>query len=968
MSRTTHESNPSVLEYFANVYRQGKSIAYSSALSASLFSSLTFLEASKQLERAARNLKISDAESETVLCDLERKLKLLMKEKVTLTSLQSLELLLSTSRQLEAVTNELEAFTDGEERSLKYTSEVSSESLRNKLNDKYKDVASFLYRVAVLSSHWSLEELLQFSRKLESVTGDVEMLAHKIADPSFESEQKLQILYLGELLSFASNAVLQKLVQLQGELASKISAKYENSGLKLLLLTTAQRNVSKLAEASKFVQHVTEELELSAHVLADQHFKPDTEPCLNSTVAHGQEFLYNRTIASLLGLVSYLHGASKQLENVTTSLDKQISLNKRVQKPDIASLKQAAVQYVLDEYKTLDSSVRRKIGSASHEGIEKVSHAFTELQKFAGELKPRALDLKETPIAAFVSAESNRTRGFTKEMAYSLALNATNLLLNTSKRLEMVTEEIGLFTEEIYGSQSEKKNRSKLLHACSRARKVLNETAEVVTKKALVPPTLWTVLLAHNILQRLEKVTTTTEAAAAKMREPGFEREIFEQTLHRLSNIKKTSYQKALLTCLSAVANLEAASKSLQAFTTDLEALVSRKIKKSVDYKKTPGHRNRKRDNNCNHANDKTGGAYKMMSDSKELERLLNELETFVSETAEAPRRKASRLSKWKQDAVGATRTSSMIALQSAALISAKALLGASRSLENVTGSLEIAAEKFSKTDISQVAWRAFKQNKQDLYNKTLSLALWNVNRLKDASKISQYVTSDLELFSHEVCYPSVPRKETSFCSKALDCVDVTQKSIGAKSRRLALSSALFGVSGSLFALRKLEDAARGSRSISELLYWKSVDFALKEVQVLLVASEELKSAIAGFECRLNQPKITLSVEKQKSPSRLFVSSAYDYGRDKIIAVSARCVAELAQIVKLLESYARIFEESAKYEPLDVTVWDEINRIGLGIAKNSHYTIYSPYFTFEFEMHFSVFLKCQKRDVRSIEN
>lgn len=838
------ENNSGVFNTFVRVYEQGKTHVYTSAVSASLFGVLKFLETSRSLERATRNLEIATSSSDNarvVLSELERKVKHLALENAVFT----VKILLSASKQMEIFTGEIEGNTC---------------KPGFKLHESMYEV---LYKNAIFSSHWGLIKLSQISRHLELLTDDLEVFTHEVADPSFQLQQQ----YTYNVLAI-SNKILDKIIESDARFIQiknrlflqavgrliRISKEFEKfaatvetktatkcvpeesekrfldyiqaSGIRYALLSRTQRNVVKLFELSKVLENVTKELELYVHTVVDPSFKPDTDPYLNSLIA--KSVAYVEYQAKLNQIIVYntaldlLHHASKQLENVATTLNRKVTHKE-----------QNALNYISES----NSS----------------------------------------------SNKSNKPLAFIRKVTYTSALAGITALLYTSRSLEKING------KELFG----------------------DKTATI--RKSLVSQSLWFVLQAKNISQSLETVTKTMEASTARICEPGFEKRI------------KNSVCIASVTAgISVLTRLERTAKLLQATITNLEIA----LQKEIACKKI--HNNSKRDKNCNDEDEESiGRSYKMMNASRDLERLLNELEAFVIDLPDFEEKKPS-----KHESMPILR---LILLKSA-LVSASVLFKTSKLLEQVTGSLE------HFEDISVYVWNC----KMEFYHKILSIALWNVNKFTETSRLLQPVTFDLELIARKICYSSVHRKEISVCSRALHKMSEVlyglQVSLEQKQRKLSLF-----VSNLLQASQIVLNETHKLifNDVPEAFYPKCIKFSLEGLQILLVLTEKMKTISANFEQNLNQPKIVSTKPEQPRHSRV---SVYDYGRDAIIVLSTWCSNELAEFMRLVESCVTSCE---KY-------LNEIDRFHMEFAKNLHCRLTNPHFTFEFQLQITSSVNCYK--------
>lgn len=852
VTRVVSENNSGVFNYFVSAYEQSKSHVYTSAVSASLFGVLKFLEVSKNLEITTSNLETATCNNGSVLLSgLEGKIK----EKVLL---KSVEALLNVSKQLEVFTSEIEILTNKTE--------------HFKMHEN-------IHKIAVLSSHWGLLKLSQISRNVELLTNDFEALTHAIANPPSQQQESLatnkhaadvRINQISLILCLrAVETFLHVSKRFENAIASveiNTDVKYENkiferekNWIKHAVVLLVQKNVLKLLELSKITENVIEGLEVSSRILMESRLQADLiEKTVNYFRCHtkqSQIIAYNAAVSSLLSVIASLHRTSKQLEYVTTALD-QATIYKAPQTQNVSLMEEHCI----------------------------FRNDQISLQKLRG--------------PTFISSHFNKSSTIIRKATLTATLSGINIFLHVSKKLEKISREGELFTSEVFGYKTETEAHSRLLLAYAQ----ILRYSQIV----FVAQSLRLVSQAHNASRHLEIVTRAAEASTLKMCEAGFERRF----LRRIKNsvyITVISYNLAILTRLT---------------------WLLQKINSNVAKKKL------RRDKNCNDDDfEGVGRSYKMMNASKDLERLLNELEAFVIELPDVQQERPSQLSKLKEEileGVAASQKSTASFLRTISLLTALSLSRVSRILTNYTGNLEIITERFEQT-------------LSNFYSKILLLAAWNVKRFAGALKFVQPITSDLELFTHEICYPSLHRKKISVCSQVLNETEKKLRellvSLGQKPRIVLLFAT--NVSQKFVVMSK-ESVAQIKQMYPKLVY-----FSQNAVEILLILSQETGKLIRDLEQHLSKLK-NVAIEKLDGsfhPSR--ISAIYDYGRNRIVVLSTWC----AQIRNYLEQ----FEKIAKFEVLN-----EIDRFQWEFAKSLQCRLINPSFTFEFQMQVTSCVTCYK--------
>lgn len=904
---------PVAAENNFGAFVQVKSQMYTSVVSASLFGVLKCLDASRQLESATKTLENVAESPENSLIELEKTVKCLVYQSV----LKNLGVLQSASKQLEVVTGDVEGYTR------KLYDPVISKQHKPEVLKFYKNVQEDITSILYKTTASSLIKLSRINRKFEVVSGDLELLTHQLADPSFQPKQPLVTekiihqlkcilsLQVLEKLLYVSNKLDKVVVSLEKKttttqngskelkeliaIAKKNTTEYLEATFRksnYLLLSTKTGSVLKLLEASKNLERATQKLE------ARLAFKPnDTD--LN---------LYNSTLSSLLKFVDTLQRVSKKLETVTDDLEKK------------TIYEQKNIGFQRKQFYSPASALFNKTRNKFLCGLK-------ETQKLADKLK-----VTQSSLVANFLLKPN--------------LIVVTTLLQTSISLQKVTKELELFTKEIFLNTTESNQHSQIL--------LLLSHEKTAIKKSAIAQSLWFVLRAEQLSKQLEKITTATESSVAKIREADFEKNILRQ-------IKTTTISNAL----TLVAFLQTYSKLLESTTTNLEE----HLRKKIIYKRTPRYKKRKRDKNSNNEDeDSVGRSYKMMSASKELERLLGELEAFVIDSANGDvRKKPSTLSKWKEGIDSLEKTSKAalhVILLKIALANATALHKTSKTLEFFTGNLEVAAKRFVAADFTKFALELYAKNKSAVYNTSIILSSWYVNLVAEISKIVQYVTADLELFTHEICYPSVRRKKVSFCRRTLqksaNQLYSLQGFLNREHRKIVVFTSHY-----LQALQKTTiETTTTLMEIPRNLYPKLINVSLMNVHLLSTLLKELQNAITDLEYKLNQPKIIIPQERQQDRSRLFTTAVYNYGRNRVVSLSTWCSNEIAELLKLLEL---ILEKTKNFEPWNITVLHEINRIHVEFAKKLQCRLNCPSFTFEFHLEVNSTVDCYKT-TREISN
>lgn len=904
-------------KYFG-VFNQVKSEMYTSIISASLFGVVKCLNASKQLERATKTLE-SIVGSESVLLQLEKNCKCFLYGSV----LKNVELLRYVSKQLEMITEDIEGYLYNlYEPTILKQREIE---VLKFYHNVYKDA---LYKITILS----LMKLSETNRSFAILYDDLELFTHQIADTSFHTEKTLQTIQIierilkktdaeiSQLKCILSLQVIEKLLHISKQFNQIIIKLEKNTSTQndfkvatvtksasecleatykqgnYLLLSTKRKSVLKLFEVSKFIENVTQEVE--AHL----RFNPSDK----------NFSFYNEILLSAIVFVQSLQHLSKQCESITEALNE-----KTTYKQGEGGLQNNA----------LLSKTRNQL--------------FSGLSKLQGvnEIKTKLM----TNISEFVSSKSKKTIGFIRNLTYSIVLFGVNALLKTSKNLETVSEELELFVEEVFYKKTESDQHSHLL--------LLLSDKKAIIRKALITQNLWFVSQAVGLSKHMEKITTATEIKVAQMCQN--EKKILE-------NIKTYSYIKIISSSLSGVILLQS---YLENINKNLEEYLQKKT--SFKTTKTLGYKKRRRDKNSNDENeDLVGRSYKMMNASKELERLLNELEAFVVESPKINKsEEASIFSKLKQDVNTIEKLSKSalnVLLLKIELASLFVLHKASESFEIVTRNLEVIAENFVKTDITKNILQTVTKSKTTVYKNAVILLSWNINLLVNISRLNQYVTADLELFTHEICYPSVRRRNISFCTKALkkstNQMHKLLVSIKQNQKKIVHSYQT--------SINKTKQflKVRNEELFIELprkLYPKLVYFSLNNIQLLSVVLKELQIIISDFEQKLKQQNIIMPQKHYQSYKKLFTNAIYDYGTNRVNLLSSWCSNEVVEFLKMVEM---CIEKTRKFEPWNITVLNEVNRIHIEFAKKLQCCFSGPSFTLEFQLEVNSSMSCYKTE------
>lgn len=914
---THSKDNFSVLNFLVKVYHQEKASVYTSAISASLFGISKLLEGSKRLETISSALESSASapqNGETVLRDLA----LLLRETGTSTLLQSVTVLHNFSHQMEEITKKICEFEVGKtSKSIQFV-EKNRPVLEKKVN---------------LMLQQSLKKLLQLSRAIEVLTDELEVLSHRMIDSSFDNKRTLhtldkinqlntvfdahfsqaklkiwlhgvnKLLCLSKQLETKTISLEENTRKMCGSSIRELSDIYKISSLRQALLLTAHNTISSLFNFSKCLEHVTHDLELSAHVIYDPAFKPEENSYLIDVIFKTTDYmldksnstclaLFNYTLVSALELTNNLLFVTKQLEKAAISLESKTAYH-----PFIAQdYKSASLKHFYKEYERLISAVKYKIKSSE----------------------------------PYISS----IRAFFLNTLNTSALIATVLLFCSSKMLEKATAEFELVARDLYKPDLEAKQRSHVLKALKQVQRKISWGKQEINgfvRRASIYTTLSAVTKAHAASKHLESIVATSEAYTLKMCEPGSERKIFNDALLYLSSFVKNGkdmcYRKTFPCRLSVVLTLHKIVKHLEAPTTQLEAILQRKTPKCVKRTKQTTRRD------ISYVNDDDsvalGKSYKMMSASKELERLLNELEAFVNESADVRQKQRSQLSEIKQHTLSTAKKVSELTLRKTIagllLVNVSVLLGASKFAEGFTSSVEARARKFSEVDLKSV-----------LYNISLSVILFNLRHIVNTSKQFESVTSELELLTHEVCYPLAHRREISQTLKLLKRTMTYTASLRHNIRRkrdqvvfLLSQEAACRFAPVLKNMKEmtitLESVCQPSfrKQLFRRIHENSIKISLGSLLVLLTLSKYIETGIVSFETRLCQPKIALPEEESNV-------SIYASG----INVLLGCVAQLRKISKFLELFTSELERTTECEPLNVSLWNVLNKLNVTFTKN----------------------------------
>lgn len=743
------------------------------------------------------------------------------------------------------------------------------------------------HKNAVLSKHWGLIKLSQISRHLELLTDDLEVLTHEIANNSFQLQQPhtFHVLAIGDRILGKINGSDAHFNQIKNRL-------YLQAIGRLMHLSKESEKLTVYLASSTGTKCAATETEESKSARLEQWFLNYIQ---TSGIKYALLLSTQRSVLKLFELSRAMENVTKELElSVHTAVDPSF---KSDSDPYLNSLIAKTVAYVQYQIRLTQINVYSTTLSALFGFINALHQTSEQLDNVSTALMTNVTYRGQNALK-FISEIKKKINY--KSLAYPFTLPGITMLLYISRALEKTTG----------------------------GREIPNYKTATI-RKAAISQILWFVLQAKNISRSLETVTRTAEASTA----PGFEKKI------------KNSVIIAIVTAgISIITRLENAAKLLQKPIINLETALQNKIVCRGINKKS------KRDKNCNDEDGEfasVGRSYKMMNASKELERLLNELEAFIIDLPDVQETKPE-----KQEVVETVSILRTILLK-AALIGALTLFKTSKSLEQATGSIE----RFEVTDLCEFTWKLFERTKMEFYQRILLVALWNVNKFTETSRLVQPAISDLELFAHENCYPSVHRKEISFCSRALNktakAIYELQDSLQQKQRRISLSvSNLLQDSKTLFVNAKfilIETYEQIFNVVPKALYPKCIKFSLNVLQTLLVLTEKMKEIAIDFEQK----------QEQLPHSRLQTANGvYDYGRDAIIVWSKWCTNELAEFMQSCISNCekiRIFE-----------FWNKIDRFNMEFAKNLQCRLINPHFTFEFQLQITSSVNCYKTNSETI--